>query len=496
MNKKQPNILLLITDQQRIDTLGFRGLTPCQTPNMDRIANEGISFERTLCTSPLCCPSRASIFTGKYPHQLNMLSNNGTLQEPAHLTDTLRRKGYYTAYAGKWHLEPHRQPKAFEDRAKELGLDEVHGGIVAPKGERVVDKWFDDADGQENYDYSVWCEENGLPDGWPVSDDQVRTHRVPSMSIPKTKRQDLDPGKTYDAWVTDMAISYLRQRPKDKPFFVVAGYFGPHPPFTIPEPYYSMYDPKDIPEPPNFGPHPNKPLSNTKSYYHLLFKDHGEDWEAWKKSMAVYWGYCTMMDHLVGRMLNELEVEGVLDETLVIFISDHGELLGSHGLWQKMQSYEEALRVPMLMRYPPMIKPGIRSQAATSLIDITPTLLALVGGEKPGGMLGRDLSHLFQDGREYQAEIYLFSEHKPLGPWHNTVEWRMVTDNRFKYTWNQGDLDELYDLLYDSHELKNLVNNPEFKPELDRLRERLRDWMSKTRDYLLEDFEREVEAVG
>jgi arylsulfatase A-like enzyme len=487
-----PNIILIITDQQRMDTLGYLGRTPCKTPNMDRIAKEGISYEQNLCTSPLCSPSRASIFTSKYPHQLDMLKNNGTLQEPAHLTDTLREKGYYTAYAGKWHLEPMRQPKAFEDRAKELGLDKVHGGHVLPKGQRVVDSWFDDAYGQGSYDYSVWCEENGLPDGWPVSDDDVRTHRKPSMSIPKTKRQDLDPKNTYDAWVTDIALDYLRNRPKEKPFFLVTGYFGPHPPFNIPEPYYSMYAHEDIPEPPNFGPQLNEPRSNTDSYYRLLFEDHGENWEAWKKSMAVYWGYCTMMDDLVGRLLNELELEGILDETLVIFISDHGELLGSHGLWQKMHSYEEALRVPMLMRYPPKIRPGIRSQAAVSLIDIIPTILSLVGDDIPKDMLGRDLSPTFEDGEEFQEDPYRFSEHKPLGDWHKTVEWRMVTDNHFKYTWNQGDLDELYDLVDDPYELHNLIDLPEYKSEQDRLQERLYRWMVETEDGLLEYYQAEV----
>ena len=493
MNK--PNILLIITDQQRTDTLGYLGKTSCKTPNMDRIAREGISFEKNLCTSPLCSPSRASIFSSKYPHQLDMLKNNGTLQEPAHLTNTLREKGYYTAYAGKWHLEPIRQPKAFEARAKELGLDKVHGGHVLPKGQRIVDKWFDDAYGQGNYDYSVWCDENGLPDGWPVSDDDVRTHRKPSMSIPKTKCQDLDPKNTYDAWVTDIALGFLRQRPKEKPFFLVAGYFGPHPPFNIPEPYYSMYDPQDIPEPPNFGPQPNEPRSNSKSYYRLLFEDHGNDWEAWKKSMSVYWGYCTMMDNLVGRLLAELEGEGILDETLVIFISDHGELLGSHGLWQKMHSYEEALRVPMLMRYPVAINPGIRSQAAVSLIDITPTILSLVGEEIPEDMLGKDLSPIFEDGMEFQSDPYRFSEHKPIGEWHNTVEWRMVTDNHFKYTWNQGDMDELYDLKNDPYELKNLIDLPEYQTDQNRLRDRLHRWMVDTEDGLLDDFVKEADIL-
>ncbi|MGD9093266.1 MAG: sulfatase-like hydrolase/transferase, partial [Anaerolineales bacterium] len=304
---KRPNILLIISDQQRTDTLGYMGRTPCRTPNMDRLAREGIAYDRALCASPLCMPSRVSIFTGKYPHQLDMLTNNGTLSAPPLITDVLKGKGYHTAYAGKWHLESPGQPKAFRGREKELGLDKVHSGEMAPKGERVIDRWFEKAEGQGSYDYSVWCEENGLPDGWTVSDPEVRTHRKPSMSIPKPKRQELDPKFTYDAWVTDIALRFLKERPKDRPFFLVTGWFGPHPPFLIPEPYYSMYDPEEAKMPPNFGPQSNRPRANQTSFYHQLFKDHGEEWNAWKKSMAVYWGYCTLIDDQVGRLVNALE---------------------------------------------------------------------------------------------------------------------------------------------------------------------------------------------
>jgi arylsulfatase A-like enzyme len=202
-----------------------------------------------------------------------------------------------------------------------------------------------------------------------------------------------------------------------------------------------------------------------------------------------------MMDNLVGRFLTELEDEGILDDTLVIFISDHGELLGSHGLWQKMHSYEEALRVPMLMRYPAAINSGILSQAAVSLIDITPTILSLVGEEIPEDMLGKDLSPTFEDGKEFQSDPYRFSEHKPLGEWHNTVEWRMVTDNHFKYTWNQGDMDELYDLKNDPYELKNLIGLPEYQTDQNRLRDRLYRWMVETDDGLLDDFVKEADIL-
>ena len=488
MTKKKPNILLIITDQQRIETLGFMGKTPCKTPHMDRIAREGISFDKAVCTSPLCLPARASIFTGKYPHQINMLRNSDTLQEPPVLTDRLREHNYHTAYAGKWHLEPGGPPKALRDKLKELGLDKLEKGGAVSFDERVISKWFDKAYGYSTADYSEWCEEIGIPDSWPVSDPDVRTHRKPSMSIPKTKRQHIQPDQTFDAWVTDIALGYLQERPKDQPFFVVAGYFGPHPPFLIPEPYYSMYSPDDIPKPANFGPQPNKPQANTTSYYHQLFKDHGDDWEKWKKSMAVYWGYCTMMDDLVGKLLEELENQNVLDDTLVIFVSDHGELLGSHGLWQKMMPYEEALRVPMLMRLPETINAGIRSQANVSLIDIVPTILSVVGESAPADMVGRDLSPSFETSEEFQTDAYRFSEHQPLGDWHQAVEWRLVTDNRFKYVWNQGDLDELYDLVADPSEINNLIDDPVHADELNRLQNRLFEWMLETCDPILRPF--------
>ena len=484
----QPNILLILTDQQRTDSLGFRGRTPCRTPNMDRIAGEGISFDRAICASPLCLPSRASIFTGQYPHQVDMMRNIDTLHAQPTLTDRLKAQGYHTAYAGKWHLEPSGQPKAFRGgRGKELGLSQFQAD-AAPTGQRVVDRWFDVAEGQANADYSEWCEQNGLPDGWPVSDPDVRTHRTPSMTTPKTKVQELPPDKTYDAWVTDIALRFYHDRPKEQPFFLVASWFGPHPPFLIPEPYYSMYDPGDIPEPPNFGPRPNAPRANTTNFYHQLWRDHGDDWEAWKKSMAVSWGYVTMMDGLVGRLLQALEEDGILDDTLVVFGSDHGEMLGSHGQWHKMMPYEESLRVPLLMRYPKRIEPGVRSAALSSLIDIPATMLSVVGETIPDEYEGRDLSPAFADGAEFQEDAYRFSEHQPLGEWHRAVDFRLVIDKRYKYVWNNDDLNQLYDLESDPFELVNLIDDPNAAKELTRLRNRLHRWMVATDDPLLPSF--------
>ncbi len=485
MTAERPNILLAISDQQRTDTLGFMGRTPCRTPNMDRLARDGVSFDRAICSSPLCLPSRASLFTGQYPHQIGMMRNKDTIGEEPLLTDLLRERGYHTAYAGKWHLEPDEQPKAFRGREQALGLADVNGIPTEPPGRRQINRWFDRAEGQSSYDYSVWCEANGLPDGWPVSDDELRTHRVPSMSIPRVKRQAaLTSDQTYDGWVTDIALSFLDDRPKDRPFFLVCSWFAPHPPFKVPDPYFDMYDPADAVMPPNFGPGPDKPDSIETSFFRQLWRDHGEDWESWRATVAAYWGYTTMVDGLLGRLLRRLEDEGILDDTLVVFCSDHGEMLGAQGLWHKMAPYEECLRVPLLMRLPETLPAGRRSNATVSLIDVPATILAAAGCAPPDCYLGADLGPVARGATESSGEIYRYSEMQPLGDWHRIADFRLVVDERYKYVWHNGDRAELYDLAEDPFEQVNLAGTGAAAPIERRLSERLFAWMRDTGDPL------------
>lgn len=485
------NVLLIISDQQRTDTLGFLGKTPCRTPHLDALAAQGISFNRAMCTAPLCGPSRASIFTGKYAHQVpgvllddptkargpetvgsstDMMTNFSSMKEPPLLTDRLKRAGYYTAYAGKWHL-----------------------------GEEIVDNWFDNAAGYAVSDYLAWCDERGISDGWPLQDPEVRSHKEPPMSIPVTKVQKVAPEETNDAWIADIAIRQIKERPKDRPFFVSCGFNGPHPPFKIPEPYFSMYDPSEIPEPENFRPGPGEPEYKKRSFYRALWKDHGEDWEKWKKAVAVYWGFATLIDDQVGRLVAALEDEGVRDNTVVIFCSDHGEMLGQHGLWHKMQPYEESIRVPLIISPPDAyggegavtVSAANQSVAEASLLDIPATILSYAGVEIPEGYEGVDLSPFvaaMETGGSRESPVkareYLFCEHKPLGDFHNEVDWRMVTDNRLKYVWNRGETDELYDLEADPAEMCNLIDHTTYYQAITKLQDALRAWMEKTGDPL------------
>ncbi len=480
--ENKPNILLIITDQQRTDTLGHLKRTQCQTPHIDRLANRGISFDQCLTPSPICGPARAAIFSGRYPHQLkgevcreglgvtgrkygkDMMLNTYSLRESPDLTNLLKSVGYSTAYAGKWHL-----------------------------GEDIFNDWFERIDGSSLNKYRQWCEENNLPDGWAMSDADVKTDRFPHMSIPFPKVSPLESSQTVDAWIADIAIRQIVERPADQPFFQVCSFIGPHPPFKIPEPYFSHYDPECIPEPPNFKPTALEPSCKYYSFYRNIWQDYSEDWNEWKKSVAVYWGFVKLIDDQVGRLIECLERGQLLNETLIIFCSDHGEMLGQHGLWQKMQPYEESLRVPLVMAVPGMKEgEGIQSQAGASLIDIAPTIISAAGVKAPENYKGIDLSPAFTNGSILKEDRMLFSEQKPLGHFHGEVDWRLVTNNRYKYIWNRSDRDELYDLSSDPWEIENLISNSGLKSVISTLQDALSQWLEETDDPLLSDFEYEL----
>jgi arylsulfatase A-like enzyme len=479
------NILLLISDQHRADYVGYRGDVPVSTPNIDALVARGLAWDRAMTPAPLCGPARAALFTGKYPHQLSgellpdhlgarsleemplggtqdMMINDSVLRDPPELTRQLRKAGYHTAYAGKWHL-----------------------------GNDVLSDWFDVHAGEDNQQYIDWLEDQGLPlEGWPLNDPEVRSSREPHMSIPRAKKNPLDSENTNDPWITDLALEMLKDRPKGKPFFQVVGLNGPHPPFKVSEPYYSMYDPASFSEPSNFHPGPDEPISKNQSFYRRLWHDHGEDWDEWARSAAVYAGFCTQIDAQLGRLTDALKVEGVLDDTLVIYTSDHGEMLGQHGLWHKMQPYEMSLRVPLVMAGPRVKSTGSINRLA-SLADLPSTILHAAGldGRKIG--TGRDLRN-----PESEAPDFWFSEQEPLGKFHGETDWRLVTDGHWKMIWNRDDRLELYNLNEDIDEIRNLAGQPESTVQENRLKKVLLIWMADTGDKLREEAERSLQIIN
>ena len=447
----RPNILLILTDQQRPDTLGFRGETPCRTPHIDSIAANGVSFDNTITPCPLCLPSRAALFTGLYPTQNDMMSNRSGHLTSCGMLDHFREHGYQINYAGKWHM-----------------------------GEGNIGEFTDQRAGDSTPEYSQWCLDQGLIDGWMFNDPATRTSRTPSMSIPKVHRQNLPVDKTNEAYITDFAIDMIRTRNKDKPFFQTVSYNGPHPPFMIPEPYFSMYDPADVQRPSNFGPKTGEHAVHASSYYRDLFKDHGNDFEAWSASYAVYWGFVTMIDDFVGQLLQTLDDEELRNDTIVIFTSDHGENLGAHGLWQKMVAFEESIRVPLVISVPG--KPAAISQTPTSLVDVAPTLSALC--DLPGNpdWPGRDLWQGDWSDHTRPAQMAM---HRPIGDWMKVTDWRMIKADGFKFVWHRGMEDELFDMAADPGEVTNLATLETYGDRLQALKAELDAFLHKTCDPLL-----------
>ena len=485
----RPNVLLFITDQQRHDSLGYTGRTPCRTPNLDRLARDGVAVDRCLTPDPICSPARAALFTGRYPHATGTNGNPGVLHnqltplERPSMLEVFRDAGYDVAYSGKWHL----------------GRGRAREGITRWAGERGREfrEWLAQHNVEDTYPY-------GQPDFRYVPSDlpqeEARGNRQGGISNPHTAPQAGLSENTFDAWVASRALEHLETKPANTPFFHVCSFHGPHPVFVIPEPYYSLYDPDQAPEPPNFRDSmEGKPKFQQRSIWHQAARAHGTEWEPWKRSLAVYWGYVTWLDELVGRVLGRLESLGLAENTIVLFTTDHGEMMGSHGLFQKSCMYEESLRVPCIVRAPRQVAAGHRIDAPVSHVDLAPTLLSLCGLADEGASLvepqGRDLSPWLRDptsvppahrgASDDPTAGAVFCEYTPHSEGERMTEIRCISGPRYKYAWNRNDAEELYDTWVDPAELNNLATDAFYAAVRAQLRERLITWMRDTNDHLL-----------
>ena len=473
---KQPNILMLITDNQRLDTLGAMKRTPCCTPTWDHVAGEGILLDHMRTTSPVCSPARASLFTGLQPQQAGMPTigfdyaekndGSGGAEAPGlkvePFSQPLRDAGYETLYVGKWHL-----------------------------GEHNIRKWFDatSATDQAFGDYTQWCRLHGLPDGYVFHDPErakpFRSKHYPHMSIPRTGVLHVPDDKEQNFWILSHAIELLETRRTDQPLFMTVSFEGPHPPLVVPQKYYDLYNPASVERPPNFGAQSGEPSFLTDSYYRKQFREFGEDFDAWRKSIAVYWGYATYIDTLLGRFLDRCREAGLLEDSLLVMLSDHGEMLGQHGLNQKMSPYEENLRVPCVMRWPGVIEPGTRCGMDVSLVDIAPTVLAAAGIEPRTAVEGENLldyltgERLEPDSRNCFA---VWNQTPFEKTWHGVEDWRLIVHRPWKYTLHENGEAELFNLADDPYETVNLSGSDELRAVEAELRRELIEWSRRTDD--------------
>lgn len=374
---KTPHILFLLTDQQRADCMGCAGSPMLKTPNMDRIAEEGVRFSNCFTTSPLCVPARISLALGLYPHNSNFWQNDAEVPTDA---DTyirrLRDKGYHTASIGKNHLYYMEGCDLYanKEKFKSIGFDHI---------EDMSGTWgvIDGKDIGHGNDiarsvYTDHLKSLGLLK--PLQEylkkldakpDQERRFIAESLPIPAEHY--------IDSFIGHRVEKYIDQYEGDRPTFVYAGFQGPHEPWDAPQEYLDRYDIDNIPDSIQEKPQGDWLTEENQHYHKYAQYYQPERPRALKEITASYFGKISLIDDSIGRILQAYERKGWLDNTVIIFASDHGEMLGDHGRLSKSVFYESALRVPLIVRMPAKMNCGKTIDSFVETIDIHATILEL-----------------------------------------------------------------------------------------------------------------------
>ncbi|MYE80865.1 MAG: sulfatase-like hydrolase/transferase [Gammaproteobacteria bacterium] len=450
-----PNILFIMTDQQRWDAMSCAG-DWVRTPNLDRIAAEGVRFTYCVTTTPICIPARVTLATGHYPHNNNVWDNITYAMPEGVKTwmGAIRDLGYRTSMFGKTHLHPHRGDlREREHLINAYGLDDVDE-IGGPRASAAV----------MSHMTKMW-EDKGLLESYR-EDFKERFANKPHVARPSVL-----PLEDYaDVYVGQRTKEYLEGYNRDEPWFCWMSFGGPHEPWDAPEPYASMYDPEAMPAP---VPRPDEP-PRPKGVLDLMLErlsprfDPGDE----GAMRANYAGNVTLIDDQIGEVLSVIEARGEMDNTVIGFTSDHGEMNGDWGLIYKMNFLDGALRVPLLVRTPETAANGGGKivDAPAENCDLGPTLLELAGGSIDYPQFAKSLVPAMENGSTHRDAA--ISEYR--GEF-------MVTDGKWKAAVNKdGKVYLLFDLVNDPRETRNLAGLSEYAHQSDAMRLRLFERVSET----------------
>lgn len=469
-----PNILLITSDQQHFSALG--AVNPkIRTPALDRLCAGGTRFSRAYCPNPTCTPSRASILTGMSPSQHGAWSLGTRLFEDVPtVSAALTAAGYATSLIGKAHFQPLASRPGMESIERQPTLRDLDfwRGFHGPwyGFSHVETARMHAAEAHAGGHYAIWMEERGLAnwrdyfEDWP--DNPAKRERIYS-----SRTWDLPEEFHYSRWTSERTIAAL-EASGDQPFFIWSSFHDPHPPYLVPAPWDSLYDPADM-EPGRLvpGEHEESP-----EYFRKALVEDPEFWEQacageaihgsgchttpedkLRKDMACYYGMTSFMDQEIGRILDALDRSGKAEDTLVIFTSDHGHFLGQHGLVAKaIHMYEDLLKIPFIARWPGHIPAGAVSDDLQCLVDLAPTFLAAAGCPVPGIMTGRNQLANWRDGTAPRDFVVVENHHGT-----RSFHMRTFVTDRYKITVHRDGSDgELFDLLADPGETRNLWSDP------------------------------------
>ncbi|MBI1314744.1 sulfatase-like hydrolase/transferase [bacterium] len=448
-----PNILWLCTDQQRFDTIRSLGNDLVRTPNIDRLVENGVAFTQAYCQSPVCTPSRASFLTGRYPRTTRCRQNGQKIPADEVLVSRMfADAGYRCGLAGKLHLASCSDGKV-ESRIND-GYHDFHWS------HHPQPDWPENA-------YTKWLADKGQ--SWQ------RLYAGPSTGFVK---EGVPAEFHQTTWCAEMACDFIRGNVV-QPWFFSFNCFDPHHPFDPPPEYLAKYDPADMPLPKRR----DGELTSKTTFQRLDAEwAHNSPGEFHTGAMtdddrrqvtAAYYAMCELIDDQVGRILQTLDETGQRDNTVVIFMSDHGEMLGDYGLYFKgPHFYDEAIHVPLVISCPQRFERGLRINGLTELIDLTPTLLEAAGLDVPSRIQGRSLiPHLTGAADPDRHREHVFCEY--YNSWtHRDAYGTMLRTETAKivvyHGTNQG---ELYDLETDPDEFSNLWDSPQNQSlKLDMLR--------------------------
>ena len=462
MNKR-PNILIIYPDQMRYDAMGCAGNPVIRTPQIDRLAAEGVQFTEAYASYPICCPFRASVLTGKYAQGHGMVQNHFPLRgDQTFLAELLRDAGYRTGYIGKWHLEGGPKP-GFVPPDRRFGFEHFVG---FNRGHEYMSSIYYDDDGQAYH----------------------------------SARYEPD-------YQTDQLSEFIESAAKaedGKPWFGYVSYGPPHFPMDMPDHLRRIYKPEEVPLPPGV-PNPDlqrevqahrnevlcggDPRSAHKSHAAHEKKPVGEpETEAEiREFIAEYYGMIHNIDWNLGRILNQLDALGVAENTMVVFLSDHGDMFGQHGSFCgiKNQAYRAAMHVPLIIRYPGRFTPR-RTEAMVDVgVDMMPTLLDLCGIDAPDEVQGRSYLPVLDDLTDEARDAIMYQVFTQKGG--NPTEYspyaeRGIRTKEWLYVRRKDARAMLFDERADRHEQTNLADDPAHAALMDAFDARISAHMEATGD--------------
>jgi choline-sulfatase len=447
---RQPNVLWIVADDHAPYVTGTYGNRVVRTPRLDRLASEGIRFDNAYCCSPVCTAARQAFLTGRYPRSIGVTQLASVLPDSQRtLAHELADTGYETAAFGKMHFNSPLK-HGFERR---LDIEEFNamrkqaGRKPLPADVKVQPPWRPFKDPAP-----VWLNSACLPFDYNEDD-------------------------TSAVWFAGQAERFMRE-PLEKPFFLVASFYEPHSPYNFPVEYRGRHAPGDFSAP--------RVSQDDAGQVPLVFKDMTDAQKC--GSIAAYYTSAEFLDRSVGRVLDALEKSGQADNTLVVYLADHGYLLGQHGRFEKHSGFDPAIRVPLIMRLPGTIRPGSHSTAMVQSNDLAPTILELCGLKAPGRMQGNSFRKVLGDPATEHRDHVVIEYSENAEAYIRTDRWKFIycAGNRARkdgYVTSDptpGRTVRLYDLHADPDEMTNLAGKPEHADRIAAFTEQLTEHLRVT----------------